>query len=256
MLVAIDIGNTTITIGLSTNQEEFLHIYRLNTEKTKSADEYAITLNELIKAATRVVIASVVPELNEVFREYFQKRFSIMPLFLGAGVKTGIRIYADNPKEVGADLIGNSIAATEIYQSTCLVIDLGTATTFTYLDNKNLRGVIIAPGLTTSRNALISKTSLLPQVELDAPKKILGTNSNDAIRSGLVLGHAAMIDGMISRIKENLKTESLTVILTGGHAKIVRPHCREAMILDEALILKGLLLVSKLNPILPPINSE
>ncbi|MDD3113863.1 MAG: type III pantothenate kinase [Candidatus Izemoplasmatales bacterium] len=256
MLVAIDIGNTTITIGLSSNQEDFSHIYRLNTEKTKSADEYAITLNELIKQASRVIISSVVPEMNEVFRDYFEKQFGIVPLFLGAGVKTGIRIFADNPKEVGADLIGNSIAATEIYHPTCLIIDLGTATTFTYLENMNLRGVIIAPGLTTSRNALISKTSLLPQVELEAPKKILGTNSNDAIRSGLVLGHAAMIDGMIFRIKESLKLTTLTVVLTGGHAKIVRPHCRETMILDESLILKGLLIVNKLNPVFTPINSH
>jgi type III pantothenate kinase len=251
MLVVIDIGNTTISIGLSSDREGLSSTYRLNTEKSKSADEYAITLNELIKQVSRVIIASVVPELNEVFREYFLKRFGVNPLFLGSGVKTGIRIHADNPKEVGADLIGNSVAATQIYHPTCLVIDLGTATTFTYLDNMNLRGVIISPGLTTSRNALISKTSLLPQVDLDTPTKVLGTNSNDAIRSGLILGHASMIDGLILRIKEQLKLQNLTVILTGGHAKIVYPHCRETMILDESLILKGLLLINKLNPARP-----
>jgi len=248
MLVVIDIGNTSIAIGLSENLEKLDKVYRINTEKTKSSDEYAIILNEMIKTVDRAIISSVVPELNEVFREYFLKRFSLTPFFLGTGVKTGIRIYADNPKEVGTDIIGNSIAATQIYNTTCLVIDLGTATTFTYLEDMNLKGVIISPGLTTSRNALISKTSLLPQVDLDVPSKLLGTNSSDSIKSGLVFGHASMIDGMIARIKSNLKKPDLTVILTGGHAKLIHPHCTMKMTFDETLILKGLLLVAKLNP--------
>jgi len=249
MLVVIDIGNTTITIGLSKDLESLDKVYRLNTEKSKSADEYAIILNEMIKSADRAIISSVVPELNEVFREYFQNTFSVTPFFVGTGIKTGIRIYADNPKEVGADLITNSVAATQIYDSTCLVIDLGTATTFTYLEDMNLKGVIITPGLTTSRNALISKTSLLPQVELDNPAKLLGTNSSDSIKSGLVFGHASMLDGMTARIKSHLRKPDLTVVLTGGHAKLIHPHCTMKMILDETLILKGLLLIAKLNPI-------
>lgn len=247
MKITIDIGNTTVAIGLSKTGEMIDKVYRINTEKNKSSDEYTIILNGFLDDCDQAIISSVVPELNEVFREYFVNRFNVEPLFVGTGVKTGIKINSDNPKEVGADLIGNSVAATTLYNETCLVIDLGTATTFSFLENKVLKGVAIATGLTTSKNALVSKTSLLPQVELHAPKKVLGTNSVDCIKSGLVFGHASMIDGMIRRIKEETSLPDLPVIITGGHAKIVYPHCEEKLIRDDALILKGLLIILKKN---------
>ncbi|MDD3129119.1 MAG: type III pantothenate kinase [Candidatus Izemoplasmatales bacterium] len=247
MKIAIDIGNTTITIGLSQTGETIEKIYRINTEKNKSSDEYSIFMNSLISSCEGLIISSVVPELNEVFRDYFLDRFNIEALFVGTGVKTGIKINSDNPKEVGADLISNSVAATNIYDETCLIIDLGTATTFTFLENKVLKGVIISTGLTTSRNALISKTSLLPQVELQAPKKVLGTNSVDCIKSGLIFGHASMIDGLIRRVKKETNKQDLKVIITGGHSKIVFPYCEELIIIDETLILKGLLILLKKN---------
>lgn len=247
MLALIDIGNTSIAIGISYQENAIDKIYRINTEKSKSADEYALTLNGYMQSVKKVVISSVVPELNDVFKEYFNREFNIQPLFLGMGAKTGIRINVDNPKEVGTDLIANSVAATTLYNPTCLIIDLGTATTFTYIDEFNLKGVIISPGLTTSRNALITKTSLLPQVELEAPAKLLGTNSTDSIKSGLIFGHASMIDGMIRRVKEKYQKPNLTVVLTGGHAKMIYPHCQEKMIVDDMLILKGLLYASQKN---------
>jgi len=247
MKLAIDIGNTTIAIGLSSTGETIEKIYRINTEKNKSSDEYSRILNDFIKECEAVIISSVVPDLNEVFKDYFNERFNIDPLFIATGVKTGIKINSDNPKEVGADLIGNSVGATALYNETSLVIDLGTATTFTYIENKILKGVVIATGLTTSKNALISQTSLLPQVELHAPKKVLGTNSVDCIKSGLIYGHASMIDGLVRRIKEEVKKPDLTVIITGGHAKIVYPYLNEEIIKDEILILKGLLIILKKN---------
>lgn len=247
MKIAIDIGNTTIAIGLSKTGETVDKIYRINTEKNKSSDEYSLILNGLITECKSVIISSVVPELNEVFRDYFEEYFNIEALFVGTGTKTGIKINSDNPKEVGADLIGNSVGATNIYSETCLVIDLGTATTFTFLEKKVLKGVVIATGLTTSKNALVSQTSLLPQVELQAPKKVLGTNSVDCIKSGLVYGHASMIDGMIKRIKDETKISDLKVIITGGHSKIVYPYLNEEIIKDETLILKGLLIISSKN---------
>jgi len=247
MKVTIDIGNTTIAIGLSKTGENIDKIYRINTEKNKSSDEYTLILNGFINECEEAIISSVVPELNEVFRDYFLNRFALEVLFVGTGVKTGIKINSDNPKEVGADLIGNSVAATSLYGETCLIIDLGTATTFSYIENKILKGVVIATGLTTSKNALVSQTSLLPQVELQAPKKVLGTNSVDCIKSGLVFGHASMIDGLIKRIKEETNHPELKVIITGGHAKIIFPYCQEELIKDEALILKGLLLILKKN---------
>ena len=247
MNVVIDIGNTTIAIGLSSDGESLNQVYRLNTEKNKSYDEYSMLLRNFIPTCSKAIISSVVPELNSVFRDFFEHQFEVTPLFLGQGVKTGIKIMSDNPKEVGADLIGNTVAATNIYNKTCLIIDLGTATTFTYVENKTLKGVIISTGLTTSKNALISKASLLPQIELTPPKKLLGTNSADCIKSGLLYGHASMIDGMIVRVKKDLKNEDLTVVLTGGHSKIVYPLVTEKMIHDETLILKGILILLKKN---------
>lgn len=247
MNVVIDIGNTTIAIGLSSDGKTIEQVYRLNTEKNKSYDEYSILLRDFITSCSRAIISSVVPELNEVFRDFFENKFNITPLFLGQGVKTGIQIMADNPKEVGADLIGNSVAAVNLYNQTCLIIDLGTATTFTFVEKKVLKGVIISTGLTTSKNALISKASLLPQIELIPPKKLLGTNSADCIKSGLLFGHASMIDGMINRVKTEVNNPDLTVVLTGGHSKIVYPLANEKMILDDILILKGLLILLEKN---------
>lgn len=247
MLALIDIGNTTISIGLSKTREKIDHILRINTAKAILADEYAFLLNQSLKGTTEAVISSVVPELNDVFKEFFQNWLDITPVFLGQGLKTGIKIMTDNPKEVGTDLIANIVAATEQYGKTCIVIDLGTATTFSYVENATFKGCIIAPGVTTSKNALISKTSLLPQVELEPPTKLLGTNSADSVKAGLIYGHASMIDGMIRRIFQQIGSSDLPVIITGGHAKMIAPHCNEKMIIDEGLILKGLLLVYKKN---------
>jgi type III pantothenate kinase len=249
MLVLIDIGNTTVNIGLSRNHAAIDKIYKINTEKNKSSDEYAMTLNLLFKdlPVSHVIVSSVVPELNDVFREYFQNWFDLTPMFLGQGLKTGIKILSDNPREVGSDLIANVVAATELYAKTCLVVDLGTATTFTYVENQSLKGVIIATGLTTSRNALISKTSLLPQVELELPNKLIGTTSAESIKSGLVYGHASMIDGIIGRVKRQVNSPDLPVVLTGGHARLIHPLCEQPMILDEKLILTGLLLIFQKN---------
>lgn len=247
MKLAIDIGNTTITIGLSKDGIDIIKIYKINTDKQKSSDEYAVILNDYIKECNQVIISSVVPELNEGFRDYFQDTFNLKPMFVGHGIKTGIKINSDNPKEVGADLISNSVAATNLYDETCLIIDLGTATTFTYLEDKTLRGAAIATGLTTSKDALFSKTSLLPQVELRAPKKALGKNSVDAFRSGLIYGHASMIDGMVRRIKLEIKKPDLTVIMTGGHTRFIHELCEEKIIRDDLLILKGLLIILDKN---------
>jgi type III pantothenate kinase len=247
MKVVVDIGNTTIAIGISKNENEINQVYRINTEKNKSIDEYSFILRNFIPECSAAIVSSVVPELNEVFRQFFIDYCDVNPLFLGQGVKTGIQINADNPKEVGADLIGNCVGAINLYNDTCLIIDLGTATTFTYVEKKILKGVIISTGLTTSKNALINKASQLSQIELVKPRKLLGTNSTDSIKSGLIYGHASMIDGMISRIKIDVKNPDLVVVLTGGHSKIIHPLCHETMILDRTLILKALLILLKKN---------
>lgn len=248
MILLIDIGNTTITMGLSQGKT-IEKIFKINTEKNKSSDEYAVTLNLMLSGLTieNVVISSVVPELNDVFREYFINWYELQPLFLTQGIKTGVRIISDNPKEVGSDLIANVIAATFLYATTCLIVDLGTATTFTYVENSTLKGVIITAGITTQKNALISKTSLLPQVELEVPTKLIGTNTVDCIKSGIVYGHASMIDGMIRRVKKQLNQPNLSIILTGGHAKLIETLLEERVIFDDKLLIKGLLEVHYRN---------
>ncbi len=247
MKAVVDIGNTTITIGLSVDGSKIDNLYRLNTDKNKSYDEYTITLKGFISSCSEAMISSVVPEINEVFREFFQHHFGVQAKFLGHGVKTGIQINVDNPKEVGGDIISNAVGAVNEYDETCLVVDLGTATTFTYIENNVLKGVSIAPGLSTSKNALISKASLLPQIELVPPKRILGTNSADSIKSGLIFGHASMIDGMVRRVKEFVHKPELKTILTGGHADIIYPLIGEEMVIDQGLILKGLLTLLRKN---------
>ncbi|HOP56832.1 MAG TPA: type III pantothenate kinase [Bacillota bacterium] len=247
MLVLIDIGNSTIAIGLSTDGKTIVKKFRISTGKSRSSDEYAIILDELIENADQAIVASVVPELNEVFRDYFSSRFGFEPIFLASGVKTGIRIFTDTPKEVGADIIADCVAASQIYSHTCLIIDMGTATTMTYIENSGIKGVIIAPGLATSLNALISKASLLPHINLEKPSKLLGTNSPDSIKSGLIYGHASMVDGLVARVRKQTGNPDLAVVLTGGNAKIIYPECQAKMTLDEDLILKGLLLVAGMN---------
>ncbi len=247
MKIVIDVGNTTIAIGLSQNGETIDKVFKINTEKNRSLDEYTLTLNGFISSCSEAIVSSVVPEINEVFRYYFERNFGVTPLFVGSGVKTGLQINSDNPKEVGTDLICNAVGAVNLYYETCLIVDLGTATTFTYVEKKILKGVVITPGLTTSRNALVTKTSQLPQVELSVPKKILGTNSVDCIKSGLLYGHASMIDGMIQRIKKEINNPNLFVLLTGGHSELVHPLCNESLVFDQTLILKGMLLILKKN---------
>jgi len=247
MLALIDIGNTTIAIGLSKDHNKIDNVLRITTSKTISSDQYSLILNEMLKGVTEAIISSVVPELNDVFKEYFLNWLEITPMFMGQGLKTGIKIMSDNPKEVGTDLIANIVAATELYGKSCIVVDLGTATTFSYVENLAFKGVIITAGLTTSKNALISRTSLLPQVELEAPSKLIGTNSSDSIKSGLIYGHASMIDGIIRRIYRQIGSETIPVVITGGHSKLIAPHCTEKLILDDTLILKGLMLVYQRN---------
>ena len=164
----------------------------------------------------------------------------IKPLFISPGIKTGIKIKADNSKEVGADLIACAVGASTKYGDTALIVDMGTATTITYLKNNTIEGVTICPGLNTSKKSLISDTSLLPDVSIEAPSRVLGNNSSDCIKSGLVYGHASMIDGLIRRIKKETNEPDINVIITGGLAKLVSSVMETKVILDDELIFVGL----------------
>ncbi len=245
MISFIDIGNTNIVISFLDNEK----MYRIKTKKDASADEYAFFLDQYFNNLEAVIISSVVPEINNAFCEYFTSRFNINPTYITPGIKTGIKIKADNPKEVGSDLICDTVGAVSTYSDTCLVIDLGTATKFIYIENKSLKGVAIAPGMETGKKSLISRTSLLLEMTLETPSSVLGSNTITAMKSGLVYGHSAMIDGMIERIKEEVGNKYLKIIITGGLAKLVEPLLKEKVIRDDYLIFRGLKSIYLLNNI-------
>jgi len=248
MLLLIDIGNTEVKIGVS-DGGEIKNKYRLATIASSSGDEYAIKIKSLVgnNDFEGAVISSVVPTLTTKFRLMFKNHFKIDPIIIGPGIKTGIKIKTDNPKEVGSDLIACAIGALNLYGTDTLVIDLGTATKFIHTKNATLDGVVIGTGIEVSAKALTNSASLLPGFELKAPKKILGTNTIECLQSGLVYGAASMIDGMVYRIKKEVRNDNMKVIITGGLSKLVNNYCYQEMTYDENLLLKGLEIIYNLN---------
>jgi len=248
MILLIDIGNTEIKIGIS-KDFEIINKFRLATIVNSSSDEYAIKIKSLVGSDMfeGAVISSVVPTLTTKFKRMFKKHLNIEPVVIGPGIRTGLKIKTDNPKEVGSDLIACAVGAANLYGKDTLVIDLGTGSKFIHTKDSTLDGVVIGTGIEVSARALTKNASLLPDFELKAPKKVLGTNTVDCLQSGLIYGAASMIDGMIYRIKKETRNDDLKVIITGGLAKLVKDFCYQKMIYDENLLLKGLEIVYKNN---------
>ena len=241
MILLFDVGNTNIKVGLA-SLKKVKNIYRLKTVVNKTADEYFLLINGLIKCeeVKGVVISSVVPSLTATLEELSKRYFNVNPIVFGQGIKTGLMIKADNPKEVGADLIADAIGSFE-YGEKVLIVDLGTANKFIYVENKVFKGCVITPGVMHSLNSLVSSTALLPKVEIKAPKKVLGNNTISCMQSGITYGNACMIDGFIDRIKKEVNEENIKVVATGGLAKSIIPLCNSEIIVDDFLTLKGLL---------------
>ena len=187
---------------------------------------------------TAVAISSVVPDVTYVLTELFRNRLNIEPLVLGPKVKTGLMIKADNPREVGADLICDAVGVKD---EEALIIDLGTATKYLYVKNRTLLGVVITPGVMVSIKALVSNTALLPDVEIKVPNKVLGNNTINCMQSGATYGVASQVDGMIKRIRKEVNNPNLKIIATGGLAKVIVPLCEHEIEVDDLLTLKGLL---------------
>ncbi len=253
MILAIDMGNTNIVIGCIDDEKTYF-VERLSTDKSKTALEYSIGFKtvldiygidrEQIKGA---VLSSVVPQLTNVIREAVVKIVGKKPLVVGPGVKTGLNLHMDNPRAVGSDLIVDSVAGIAEYGAPLIVIDMGTATTITVVDKeKTYVGGAILPGLRLSMDALSRSASQLSNVSLDAPRTVIGKNTADAMRSGLIIGDAACIDGMIDRMEEELGYKT-TVIATGGLAHVVIPLCKHEIIIDDSLLLKGLKIIYDKN---------
>lgn len=246
MILAIDIGNTNIVIGGFT-EDKLTFVARIATNATKTEDEYAtkiksvLTLHNVVKKELKgAIISSVVPPLNNVMKRALKLAFDVDAIMVGPGIKTGINIHCDNPASVGADLICACVATHHIYGSPSLIIDMGTATKIMYMDDSGaFSGASIIPGVNIALKALASDTAQLPQISLEAPKSVIGKNTVDCMRSGVVFGNAAMIDGMIERYNLEVKKE-LKVYGTGGLGEVILPHCKYDITLDSDLVLKGL----------------
>lgn len=251
MLLAIDVGNTNIVIGVL-DGEELLCSGRICTNINETADEYAMRINSFLKLNSienidGAIISSVVPALVRSLVNAIKMVCKIEALVVGPGIKTGLSIKIDDPAQLGADLVVGAVAAKEKYPLPVIIFDLGTATTGSVLDkNGNFIGGTITTGINTSLNALSAGAALLPQIDISAPKKVIGTNSIESMRSGAVIGTACMIDGLIDRFEAEL-SEKATVVVTGGLGKSIAKNCIHDIIINDNLLIDGLRIIYDKN---------
>ncbi len=253
MLLAIDIGNTNIELGIF-DGENLKATWRLATGIHRMPDEYGNLILGLVNhqglSASRIsdaVLCSVVPPLTATFEEFCRNYLGTTPLVVQAGIKTGVRICMDNPREVGTDRIVNAVAAHHLYKGPVIVIDMGTATTFDVVSKEgDYLGGAIAPGIAISTEALFNRTAVLPRVELIRPKQAIGRNTIAAMQSGIVLGYAGLIEGIVARIKRELKDEA-RVVATGGYAELLAQEAPVIEVVNPNLTLIGLRLIHEMN---------
>jgi type III pantothenate kinase len=253
MILTVDIGNSNLVLG-GVRGQEIVFKARLRTDPTKTSDEYCIDLKMLLEVygicpeeIEGAIIGSVVPQVLNSMKTAVKKLTGKDALVVGPGLKTGLKIQIENPNQVGADLVAGAVAALRSYAPPLIVVDMGTATTMTVLNADGaLVGGCIAPGVKISLDALTERTALLPGLQLDQPKRVIGRNTTDCMRSGIMLGAACMVDGMVERMEAELGTKA-TVIATGGIAKFVVPMCERNVIYDKDLLTKGLAVLYREN---------
>ncbi len=246
MILTIDIGNSNIVLG-GVRGEDIVFEARLRTEATKTSDQYCVDLKILLDVydvhpedIEGCIISSVVPQVLNSFQSAIKKLTGKVSLVVGPGIKTGLDIRLENPGQTGADLVVADVAALREHKPPLIVIDMGTATTMSVLDENGAHiGGCIIPGVRISMDALTDKTALLPGLQLDQPKRAIGRNTIDAMRSGIMMGTASMLDGMVERMEQELGSKT-TVIATGGIAKFIVPLCKTPMVYDKDLLIKGL----------------
>ena len=253
MILVIDIGNTNIVAGC-VEGKDILFRERLSTAHRATMLEYGVLFKTAFemhgidyKKIEGAIISSVVPSVTNIVKDAIAKLCDVTPMIVGPGVKTGVSIVIDNPAQLGSDLVVDAVASVEEYSVPQIVIDMGTATTISVIDGKKqYLGGAILPGVAVSHDALIGRTSQLPKVAFEKPKKLIGSNTVDSIKSGIMYGNAGAIDGIVERFEEDLG-EKCTVIATGGLAKAIVPLCKREIIIDEDLLLKGLMLIYEKN---------
>jgi len=247
MILTIDVGNSNIVIGGVREDNSIAFEARLRTEATKTSDQYCVDLKILLdvykvnpEEIEGCIISSVVPQVLNSFQSAIKKLTGKVSLVVGPGIKTGLDIRLENPGQTGADLVVADVAALREHKPPMIVIDMGTATTMAVLDKDGAHiGGCIMPGVRISMDALTDKTALLPGLQLDQPKRAIGRNTVDAMRSGIMMGAACMLDGMVERMEQELGCKT-TVIATGGIAKFIIPLCKTPIIYDKDLLIKGL----------------
>lgn len=253
MILAIDIGNTNIVLG-GCQGDEILFRDRIATNQSATALEYA----SLMKTAFEMngvkpehiqgaIISSVVPSVTGTLRTAVQRLAGVEPMVVGPGIKTGLSILIDNPAQLGSDLVVDAVAGLAEYPLPLIIVDMGTATTLSVLDGKgNYQGGMIVPGVAVMHDSLISRTAQLPKIALEPPKRVIGKNTVECLKSGILYGNAGILDGLIDRIQAEMGG-GCTVVATGGLAGVIAPLCRNPIILDDNLLLKGLLRIYRKN---------
>ncbi len=253
MLLVVDIGNSNITLG-SYKGEKLDFVARIATDRKKTGDQYAIELRDILHLykvssadVSGAIVSTVVPALGKAFVSAIEKLTGKKPLLVGPGVKTGLQIKIDNPAQLGADLVTGAVAGKTLYKMPCIILDMGTATTLSVLDKEGaFLGGPICAGVGISLEALTTKTAQLPDISIDAPKNVIGTNTVDCMKSGLVFGTASMIDGMIDRIEDELG-EQANIVATGGLSPEIIKHCKHKIEYCDNLLLEGLRLIYEKN---------
>ncbi len=253
MVLVFDIGNTEIVLG-GFEGDELTFVSRIATKTAMTQDEYAVKINDAIalhkvdsKKITGAIISSVVPQINQAIKGAVRFNFGIEALVVGPGIKTGLGIRCDSPSSVGADLICACVAAQTLYGRPVLIIDIGTATKMMLVNETGtFTGASIMPGVKMGLSALASGTAQLPHIDLEAPEFVMGKNTVECMKSGVIIGHAAMLDGMIDRIFAEYGSE-MPVVVTGGLSTVIAPHCRHEMTIDPKLVLTGINIIYNKN---------
>lgn len=253
MILAIDIGNTNIVLGCI-DQDRCVFVERLSTVRTKTELEYAIDIKNVLdiyhirrNELEGGIISSVVPQITTIVKMAVEKILKREALVVGAGIRTGLNIRIDNPAQLGSDLVVDSVAGIAEYPVPLLIFDMGTANTVCVIDrNKNYIGGMIYPGIGVSLDSLTAHASQLGGISLEAPEHIVGKNTAECLKSGVLYSSAAAIDGIVDRLEEELGSD-VTVVATGGLAKKIVPYCRRKIILDDNLLLKGLAIIYRKN---------